>query len=180
MIVENDSLTKEDSTSSLHHRLHTKKHIVRSLKAKIDANRGPAERIADFLTAHFGSMTFLTINMLSFFSWVGLNMGIIPGIVPFDPFPFGLLTMAVSLEAIFLAVVVLISQNRTARIDDLREEIALQIDAIAEEEITKMIQLQMLLLKKNGIDVSKDPQLQQMTQPTDPAVIEKLLEKQTL
>ena len=54
-----------------------------------------------------------------------------PGIKPFDPYPFGFLTMVVSLEAIILAILVLISQNRASRVDDIREEIDLQVNIIA-------------------------------------------------
>lgn len=166
--------------SSFHHRLHRKRRIVKTLKAKIDAERTVAEQIADFLTEHIGSMTFLLINALWFGFWITINMGLIPALPPFDRFPFGLLTMIVSLEAIILAVIVLISQNRASKIADLREEIALQIDAIAEEEITKVIKLQMIILKKHGVDVSKDPEVQQMIEPKDPEEIEKTIEKQIL
>ena len=86
--------------------------------------------------------------------------------------------MTVSLEAIFLAITVLISQNRAAKIDDLRDEIDLQINTISEEEITKMIELQLLLLKKNGIDVSKDPELEQMLEPMDTEKIEESLKRE--
>jgi uncharacterized membrane protein len=130
------------------------------------------------MTARFGSMTFLTLNALWFLSWILINTGYIPNISPFDPFPFGLLTMVVSLEAIFLAIIVLISQNRGAKIDDLREEVGLQITTIAEEEITKMMELQILLLKKQGIDVSSDSELAQMIEPIDSEAIEEKLKKQ--
>lgn len=178
--TEQDVVKNFESSSTLHHRYHRKKYIAKTLKAKIDANRTLNERIADFLTSHFGSMTFLISNSCFFAAWVFVNLGFIPGVIPFDPFPFGLLTMVVSLEAIFLAVIVLISQNRTAKIDDLREEITLKVDSIAEEEITKIIQLQIMILKKQGIDVSEDPQLQQMIQPMDTERLEKLFEKQML
>ncbi len=130
------------------------------------------------MTTKLGSMFFLLVNALWFLFWILINTHFIPTIQPFDPFPFGLLTMIVSLEAIFLSIIVLISQNRASRIDDIREEIGLQITTIAEEEITKMMELQVLILKKNGIDVSKDVELQQMLEPTDKNHIEKELEKQ--
>lgn len=179
-VTNHDLPTPLEVPSTLHHRLHRKKYIAKSLKDKIDANRTLTERLADSLTIHFGSMLFFAFNALCFSCWIVVNTGYIPGLIPFDPFPFGLLTMIVSLEAIFLAIVVLITQNRTAKIDDLREEITLKIDAIAEEEITKMIQLQIMILKKQGIDVSKDPQLQQMIEPMDTDKLEKLLEKQII
>lgn len=150
--------------------------VVRSLKAEADKKRTTAERFADWLTDYFGTVTFLTINAIWFAVWIVINVGLVPGIQPFDPFPFGLLTMVVSLEAIILAIIVLISQNRASRIDDLREEIGLQINTLAEEEVTKMIKLQIMLLKKNGVDVHNDPEIQRMLVPISSAEIERHLE----
>ena len=164
--------------SAFQRRLKNKKRIITSFEAKANENRNLSEKIADTITARLGSMTFLAINGVWFLAWVLINTSIIPYIPVFDPFPFGLLTMTVSLEAIFLAVVVLISQNRAAKVDDLREETELQINTIAEEEITKIIKLQILFLKKNGIDVSQDLDLQEMLIPTDTDSIEQALKKQ--
>lgn len=77
-----------------------------------------------------------------------------------------------------MAIIVLISQNRAAKIDDLREEIDLHINTIAEKQITKKIELLVHLLKKNGTDVSKDLELQQMLEPTDKEKIERSLKNQ--
>ena len=144
----------------------------------MDLKRSFSEKFADFLTESFGTVTFLTINVLFFLAWILWNTGYIPQIPIIDPFPFGLLTMVVSLEAIFLAIIVLISQNREARIADLREEVALYINTYAENEITKMIYLQTLLLEKNGIDVSYDDDLQAMLKSLKSECIEEELEKQ--
>jgi uncharacterized membrane protein len=152
--------------------------VIQSFEAKANSNRTSLEKLADFMTARFGSMPFLIANFIWFFVWIVINTGLVPVIPPFDPFPFGLLTMIVSLEAIFLAIIVLISQNRAARTDDLREEIDLQINTIAEREITKIIELQTLLLKKSGIDISQDLELQEMLKPVDTDKIEHTLEKQ--
>lgn len=161
--------------SAFQRRLKSRRKVLQSFEAKSLAERTLAEKVADFLTSQLGSMRFLFINATWFFTWIAINTGLLPIVPPFDPFPFGLLTMIVSLEAIFLAIIVLISQNRASKIDDLREEVDLQINTIAEEEITKMIELQILLLNKNGIDVSKDEELQEMLKPTDPEKIEKSL-----
>jgi uncharacterized membrane protein len=115
--------------------------------------------------------------MIWFAIWITWNLGLIPGLQPFDPFPFGLLTMVVSLEAIGLAIIVLISQNRASRIDDLREEIDLQINTVAEEEVTKIIQLQLKLLESNGVSVD-DPELKRMLNPLSSAEIERSLERE--
>lgn len=154
------------------------RRIIKTLEARANRSRSISERVADTLTAQIGTMWFLILNATFFLTWLIINQGIIPGLPQFDPFPYGLLTTMVSLEAIFLAIIVLISQNRAARIADLREEIDLQINTIAEEEITKSISLLVMLLKKNGIDVSHDPDIQMMTQPTDTQRIEKSIEKQ--
>lgn len=163
--------------SAFHRRLKSRQRVIRSFEAKANEDRTFSEKIADMMTSHFGSMEFLIINAIWFFTWIAINTGLVPIIPVFDPFPFGLLTMTVSLEAIFLAIIVLISQNRAAKIDDLRDEIELQINTIAEEEITKIIELQMLLLKKNDIDVSTDYEIQQMLEPMDKEKIEESLKK---
>lgn len=164
--------------TSFDKRLRSRRHIFRSFEAKENSKRSFSEKIADYLTQILGSMAFLIGNAVWFVSWFVLNLNLIPGIKPFDPFPFGLLTMVVSLEAIFLSIIVLIAQNRSSKIDKIREEIELQIDTIAEEEITKMIQLQVLLLKKNGIDVTKDEEIKLMIEPLNQERVERSIEQQ--
>lgn len=159
-------------------RFKSRKRTIESFEAHANTDRTLSEKIADFMTSHLGSMGFLIINIVWFFGWILINTGLIPGIPVFDPFPFGLLTMIVSLEAIFLAIIVLISQNRAAKIDDLRDEIDLHINTIAEEEITKSIELLILLLKKNNVDVSDDLELKQMLEPTNKENIQRSLKKQ--
>lgn len=150
----------------------------KTLKAKANARRTKVEKIADWMTARFGSMEFLLVNALVFLFWIAINAGMVPVIPVFDPFPFNLLTMGVSLEAIFLAVVVLISQNRAARVDDVREETHLQINLIAEREITKVIGMLASLMEKNGIDISQDPELKRMLRPVRQAELEKKMAKE--
>ncbi len=164
--------------SAFKRRLHSRRQVIKSFEAKANGSRTIAERIADFMTTSFGSFTFFFANTILFLFWILINTNQIPQIKPFDPFPFNLLTMVVSLEAIFLSIIVLMSQNRASKIDDIRDEIDLQITTIAEEEITKMMELQVMILKKQGIDISTDQELQQMLEPTDTNRIEKELEKQ--
>lgn len=144
-----------------------RRKAIKSFKAKADAKRTPTEKFADFLTEKFGTVTFLALNFIWFAVWIPINTGHVPWIEPFDPFPFGLLTMIVSLEAIGLAIIVLISQNREARVSELREEIDLQLNTIAEGELTKLINLMTLLLEKQGVKVEDDPELKKMLKPID-------------
>jgi uncharacterized membrane protein len=154
--------------------------VVHSLRAKEDEKRTTAEKIADWMTEKFGSFTFFIINAVWFIVWLVINTGMIPGVEPFDPFPFGMLTMIVSLEAIFLAIFVLISQNRASKVAELREEVDLQVDIITEEELTKLLTMMKLLLEKNGIDISNDDALQSMLKPTDVETLENVLEQEVV
>src|SRR3989344_4867748 len=158
----------------------SRRKIFRSIKAKADARRTTAERIADGMTSSFGSMAFLLFNIFVFIVWILINTNKIKGIPAFDPFPYSLLTSIVSLEAIILAVFVLISQNRNAKVDDLREETHLQINLIAEKEITKLMKMMALLLERQGIDLSEDPELKKLIKPISEEEIEKRLEKEIL
>jgi uncharacterized membrane protein len=157
---------------------NSSRRLARSLKAEFDSRRTLLERIADYLTATFGTMTFLVINIIWFAIWIPVNLGLIPGIEPFDPYPFGFLTMTVSLEAIVLAIIVLISQNRASKIDDLRQEVMMQLNILTEEELTKMMSMLSMLLEKQGIDVSDDVELQSMLEPTNVEKIEQALEEE--
>lgn len=156
------------------------RRIFHSMKAKADAKRTHMERLADYMTGVFGSNTFLWVNVCLFTFWLLVNTNKISMLAPFDPFPFNLLTNIVSLEAIILAIFVLISQNRTAKIDDLREETQLQLSIISELEVTKIMKMLALLLDKQGIDLSQDPELRQMLRPVSEEEIEKKLEKEIL
>jgi len=164
-------------TSSFKEEIERSRQALKSFRARSDAERTTLEKMADLMTRTFGSMTFLIVNASFFLVWILINLDVIPGIGPFDPFPFGLLTMIVSLEAIFLSVFVLISQNRNSRIDELREEVDLQMDIITERELTKLLELVKKLLEKNNINVSKDNILNEMLHTISTEKIEKALEK---
>lgn len=168
----------ESSLLSPSHELQSSRKIIKSLKAKANARRTIFEKFADFSTSVAGSFAFLVLNLIWFTGWILINTDQIPGIKAFDPFPFGLLTMIVSLEAIALAILVLISQNRAAKIDDIREEIDLQVNVTAEQEITKVLTLMAILLKKNGVDLSSDKGLAEMLKPINTDKLEKALEKE--
>jgi uncharacterized membrane protein len=151
---------------------------AKSIKAKADEKRSFMEIIADRTTALFGSNIFLFGNVLFFVAWIVINTGLIPGIKPFDEFPFPLLTTAVSLEAIFLTILVLISENRAAKVADLREEVQLQVNILTEEEITRIMWMLVRLLQKNDIQIPEDERLKEMLRETDIEKIEKSMKKQ--
>jgi uncharacterized membrane protein len=154
-----------------------RKQIFRALEAKSLRNRSVATRIADYLTGLSSTPTFLFLNIMFFVTWISLNLNIVPGFPAFDPYPFGLLTMAVSLEAIFLSIFVLVSQNRAAQTATLRDELNLRINLIAEREVTKILELLVDTRKKMKIH-STDELLDQMLKDVNAADLEQIILQQ--
>jgi uncharacterized membrane protein len=130
-----------------------------------------SDKLANLVTGFAGSMTFVWLNVVWFAVWIGLNLTI----VKFDPFPFGLLTMIVSLEAIGLAIFVLISENRQAEVADKRAKLDLQVNLIAEQEITKLIEMVARIEDHLGL-AAGDPELKHMQRPTRVGEIVELME----
>jgi uncharacterized membrane protein len=110
------------------------------MRMKAARERSTSQRIADAITSFSGRMTFVYIHIVWFSAWILLNSGLF-GMEPFDPFPYGLLTMIVSLEAIFLSTFVLISQNRMGELAEQRNDLALHIDLLTEYELTRVLQM---------------------------------------
>ena len=148
-----------------------------ALKAQHNAERGLVEAAADSLNDLASSTPFLLMHLAWFTIWILWNLGWL-GFTPFDPFPFGLLTMVVSLEAIFLSIFVLMAQKRESAIAELREELALQVNLRIEEESTKTLQLVAGLYTRLGHRVAEDPELADMMQPLDVAGLERALAAQ--
>jgi CRP-like cAMP-binding protein len=98
----------------------------------------PIQRAADFAAAFSGSISFLVVHIFWFGAWIVANEGKVPGIEPFDPYPFGFLTMVVSLEAIFLSCMVLISQNRLAAKEKIRSDAEYDANIRAGLEVTQL------------------------------------------
>ena len=111
--------------------------VSRNLNEEMEVHSTVLQRIADWLAWFSGSMPFLISHTFWFIIWVSLNTFIM-GDKAFDPFPFGLLTMIVSLEAIFLACFVLISQNRQAQKDKVRADIEYEVNIKAELEVAHL------------------------------------------
>lgn len=111
--------------------------VSRNANEEMQVHSTPLQRIADWIAWFSGSMPFLMINGGWFIVWIIINTFAV-GILAFDPYPFGLLTMIVSLEAIFLSCFVLISQNRQAEKDRVRSDIEYEVNIKAELEIAHL------------------------------------------
>lgn len=130
--------------------------------------RSTAQQVSDWIACTAGRGEVLALHVVWFGVWLVVNAGAIRWIRPFDPFPFPFLTMTVSLEAIFLALFVLASQNRLARQADQRSHLDLQIDLLAEREMTAVLQLLQDLARHLDVKTTLSPeQLRDLMTKTD-------------
>lgn len=143
----------------------------RAIKAQHSSNRTRMEALADRMIAVASSTAFLLFHVVAFLAWIAINSPL-PGMPQFDPYPFGMLTTTVSLEAIFLSIFVLMTQSRESRIGELREELTLQVNLRIEEEITKTLHLVAGLYSRLNLQLADDPELRAMLEPLDPQAIE--------
>jgi len=148
-----------------------------AIKAQHSAHRTRLERTVDLLNNIASSTEFLVIHVVAFGFWLLWNTGLLH-IKPVDPYPFGLMTFIVSLEAIFLSIFVLMAQKRESAIAELREELGLQVSLRVEQEVTKTLQLVAGLYTRLGLRVGDDPELLHMLQPLDVHAIERDLLEQ--
>ena len=148
-----------------------------AIKAQHSAHRSGLERFVDGLNEVASSTPFLVVHVVGFAGWLLWNTGRL-GLRPVDPYPFGLMTTIVSLEAIFLSIFVLMAQQRESAIAELREELGLQVSLRVEQEVTKTLQLVAGLYTRLGHRVGDDPELLRMLQPLDVQGIERDLLEQ--
>jgi len=111
--------------------------VSRNVNEEMEVHSTTLQKVADWIAWFSGSMAFLMLNGAWFVIWIALNTLLLGGRA-FDPFPFGLLTMIVSLEAIFLSCFVLVSQNRQAEKDRVRADIEYEVNIKAELEIAHL------------------------------------------
>jgi uncharacterized membrane protein len=123
----------------LRHSAERLRHTAsRNVNQEIEDKRTAVQKAADWIAEFSGSISFLMIHVVIFAVWILLNTNWAPGMPMFDPFPFGLLTMVVSLEAIILSVFVLLSQNRQATKDRIRGDIEYEVNLKAEMEVAHL------------------------------------------
>jgi len=139
------------------------------------AQRTLPDRVVDAITAFCGSLAFVWVHAMWFGLWVGVNL--LRGRTGFDPYPFPLLTLIVSLEAIFLSTFILISQNRDLQLSERRNQLDLQINLLAEQENTKMLAVLSQIAEKVGVAVNQDPTMQVLEQATRPANLMEQIEQ---
>jgi uncharacterized membrane protein len=123
---------------------------IATLERAARSDRTRLDRFTDVVTTAAASPLFLVAHGLWVGGWITINV-LRPG--PFDPYPFGLLMLVVSLEAIFLSAAVLMTQNRMQRQADKRAHLDLQVNLLAEQELTAILRMLTALSQRLGVEV---------------------------
>jgi uncharacterized membrane protein len=131
------------------------------VRRQMEARRSPQARFADYVAKACGNPLFAYLHVLWFGAWLLWNTGVL-GLDPFDPYPFSFLTLVVSLEAIFLSMFVLISQNHLGELSEQRADLDLQINLLNEYETTKILRIIDAIADKMGLHEGNDPELQEL------------------
>jgi uncharacterized membrane protein len=169
-----DETSARATTESAQQNIET----IAKLEQEAIERRSRSERLSDGFTRVMGSMTFVSLHLAGFLVWFTVNLGLVPGVKPFDPFPFGILTLIVSAEGVLLAIFVLISQNRMSRLSNQRAHLNLQISLLAEQESTKLLQKVQAIALHLGLDESdRDQEAQRLSQSTHLEVLAEELKK---
>jgi uncharacterized membrane protein len=132
------------------------------------SRRTSTERVSDAITKLVGNLGFLLAQLILISAWCLVNLHVIPGMKPFDPFPFGALALVVSSEGVFLTIFVLISQTRMARQAERRSHLDLQVGMLSEQELTTILQMLQKLCQHMGVNVdSSQQEVQSFSKTTD-------------
>lgn len=139
-------------------------------RAREAAEASLSEKISDRITRFAGSMTFVAVHAVAYGLWLAINLGAIPGVKPFDP-SFVVLAMEASVEAIFLSTFVLISQNRMMGAAARQSDLDLQINLLAEHELTRLVKLVDAMATKMGVDVIGQDELNEIEKDVSPEAV---------
>lgn len=165
-------LSRQPSTGVVAHNVA----MVGDLDAALLAQRTATERLADRIAGLAGTPWFAIGHIAWFAIWIFVNTGV-PGIPAFDPYPFSFLTLVVSLEAIFLTLFVLISQNRLTRQAERRAQLDLQVNLLAEQESTRTLDLLERIAEHLGLASVRQRGDEELDRPTSIRAIVETLER---
>jgi uncharacterized membrane protein len=142
-------------------------NAIVKLEEQARQERTTADHISDVIASFVGSIPFVAMHVLWFGIWVTINTGVLGSSWKFDPYPFALLCMLVSLEGVLLSTFVLIKQNRMSQRTDYRNHLDLQVNLLAEKEVTKILQLQQIICRHLGIrEAEQDAEVVELSSVT--------------
>ena len=152
--------------------------IMREEERRHHDEASPQDRLAQAITDFAGSMTFVYVHVVVFGAWILVNLGLVPALPRFDP-TLVMLAMAASVEAIFLSTFVLISQNRMAAASRRRAELNLQIDLLAEHEITRLVAMTAAIAERIGVAPPERGELAELQRDVSPEAVLDVLDDET-
>ena len=157
--------TQKEQTKQAHttvrNRIRVPNFLNKSLESYTEFEEKWADALAKFLTRSFGTLRFLILTLIFITLWIIVNIGLVPGINPFDLYPFAWLVTLIQLFSIVLSIIILISQNQEMRINEVRQQMDFEINVRAEQEITKILHMIEETHVKLGI-MKVDKELEQM------------------
>jgi uncharacterized membrane protein len=143
--------------------------IIAEMEKAASQARTRGERLAEWLATLVGSWTFLIVQTLILLSWLTLNIAM--WISHWDPYPFILLNLALSFQSAYSAPILMISQNRQAKLSERRNHLDLQINMLAEQESTEILRLLRLLCQESGVPLGADGDARAFEEETSHAEI---------
>jgi uncharacterized membrane protein len=155
----------------LEHVLERNIETLIEARAASDRARSTEQRIADAITGFAGSMPFVYAHAAVLAFWLVANMRVLPWIRPWDPYPFIMLAMVASVEAIFLSTFILVSQNRSAQVAEKRAQLDVQISLLTEHELTRLITVVDRLAERAGVGQGERAQLRPLEQDVTPGEV---------
>jgi uncharacterized membrane protein len=127
----------------------------------------PADRLSETIGSFAGTIQFVLAQIAFVAFWISANGGLVPGMKGFDPYPFSLLSVVLSLEAVLLTSFVLIRQNRMSMRADHRSHLDLQINLLSEKEVTKVLQILQRISRHLGIEDAVDAETEELAKETE-------------
>lgn len=146
------------------------------LRQREHRRQSRSEWVAGQITRFAGSMWSVYVHLLLYAGWLIVNVGWVPSVKPWDPLLVQL-AMIASVEAIFLSTFILISQNRMQAVSDRRAELDLQVNLLAEHEVTRVIRLLDLIARKMQISEHEDESLDEVKRDVSPVKVAEVIEK---
>ncbi|HEU5297423.1 MAG TPA: DUF1003 domain-containing protein [Burkholderiaceae bacterium] len=155
---------------------HNVRAIARLERSKL-GQRSTTERVACRVAEYCGTAGFLWSQVAIFAAWIIWNSW--PGVRHVDPFPYIFLTLVLSIEAIFLSIFILISQNEETRRTERRNALDLQINLLAEQESTEALRMLRRIGEKLGVRFDDDPDIDALQRATHPEALAKQIDEIT-
>jgi uncharacterized membrane protein len=151
---------------------------IQALEREEHGKATTADRVADAIANFVGSIAFAWVTVVLIGGWVVGNL-LVPPDDRIDSFPYPLLTLVLSIEAIFLSIFILMSQNRAAHVSEKRSHLDLQLNLLSEQENTKMLLMLEDIAQAIGHKTLSDPEVRVLKQATEPEALSRQIDQAT-